>query len=288
MFLSCSRHILLFVAGLSVPLVLFAAGEKPFLGATSASLGGIRALGPADSWRAFNNPAHLGFDRTLTAAIHWSRAYMLKGGDLMAATVSFSPYQKGAFNITGYYFGDATYNEKHAGIRYGQQLLPSVSIGVGIGWMQIQMPQEWGTRNTVVSEVGLVSELTEGFLLGAYIHNLFRGKISSYEDERLTAMMGVAVAYVPVEGVWVSAELNKTLENKPTVAAGIRYDIHEKLSVAAGLRVMEPRASSLSFGLESRYKQFSVGLAAQWHSWLGWTPVLSLSYQNISDKTDTK
>lgn len=243
------------------------------------ALGGVRALSPADVWRPFNNPAYLGFDRSMAAALHWSRAYMLKGADLVGGMVSFSPHQNGAFNIAGYYLGDATYNEKHAGIRYGQQLFPSVTLGAGIGWLQVQMPHEWGVRNTVVSEVGLVAGLTEQFLLGAYIYNLFRGRISSYKDERLTALMGVAVAYVPVEGVWLSAEVSKALESKPTVSAGARYDIHEKLSLAAGVRVLEPRASAFSFGMEARHGQYAVAVAAQWHSWLGWTPSVSLSYR---------
>jgi hypothetical protein len=93
--------------------------------------------------------------------------------------------------------------------------------------------------------------------------------------EKVATIMRLGFAYTPVKKLTLLAEIEKDLVFKPNIKLGVDYQIAEKFFLRGGFNSYPLRGT---FGFGVHLKQFNLDAGASYHSFLGITPQLSLSY----------
>ncbi|MCA1762595.1 MAG: hypothetical protein LC664_06355 [Flavobacteriales bacterium] len=254
----------------------------PFLGYAQNEPAGARAAGMAnaalnytDIWSTFQNQAGIaGVDRFSAGAF-----YENKFGVRELAYTGFaaaSPLGNGAIALSYTNFGFDVYREGKLGLAYGMKLSDGFSVGVQLNHHTIRISAEdYGSRGAVTAEVGFRLEVSEKVSLGAHIFNPSRTKLNSFSDERIPTLLRFGAQYTMSEDLIASAEVEKDIDRRPLFRAGLEYQPAEVLFVRMGTS-SEPML--FAFGMGLNFETFKFDLAATYHSIIGYSPQVSLTF----------
>jgi hypothetical protein len=229
----------------------------------------------ADLWAVENNQANLAYLKNPAAGVYYENRFLLK--ELSSKSVALAlPVGTGVFGLYVNQFGYELYNESKFCLAYSKELSEKFSAGIGLDYLYTHIAEGYGSKGNVTFEAGIRSKLSSKLVLGAYIFNPVRARLSEYDDERLPTIMKLGLLYSPSSKVNIAGEVEKDVKYKADVRAGIEYNVTKNIFLRAGMRTF-PEVYSFGFGIN--YKKLRFDFASSVHSVLGYSPQVSMEYE---------
>lgn len=229
------------------------------MGARSVALGySSSTLG--DEWSLFNNVAGISKIKTVNGAFAYGLNPNLPGADRMAAAVNL-PIGLGVIGSGIFKFGDELYSEQMISAGYANHF-GLASLGVKVNYIQYRA-EGFGTNSAVSINFGGIAEITPSILIGAYIVNLNRPKLSSLDEERLPVKLVSGIQFNPMEELLLLIEVEKDINFDPTFKSGIEYVIHKKIKIRTGFNL---GPNSIHGGIGYNASRLNVDYALQHNS----------------------
>ncbi len=245
----------------------------PIGGRSSALSGASSTL--TDVWSAQNNQAGLGFKRTFEAGVYYENRFLVKQLSTSAFAAAL-PIKRGCFGITYSGFGYSLYKESHLGIAYGMPLSENFSVGVQLSYLSTQIGDTYGRGQALTGSLGFQGKLGKKVIVAGHIFNPNRAKMTNYNNEVIPSLIKIGVQYLFSEKVSAVLEAEKSTYHKLNIKGGIEYAPRKELYLRAGASSFP---ASASFGLGVNLKGFKVDLSSAYHSILGFSPQMGLSYE---------
>jgi hypothetical protein len=239
----------------------------------------------SDLWSVHNNQAGLGNLTRPAAGIYYENRFFVR--ELSLKAVAFVvPTRSGTFGVSFNSFGYTNYNEMKAGLAYGKKLGKVFSAGMQLDYLRIHIAENYGNKDAFTFEVGIKAELTKQLTIGVHVFNPVRVKIEKETDDRVPAVFKLGVAYKVSDKLLVAVETEKDSDFKPLIRGGIEYQLAEIASAKIGYSTLPSTSGSDSFSIASVYSfgfglnisKFVIDLSSTWHQTLGWSPMVSLTY----------
>ncbi|WP_086543286.1 PorV/PorQ family protein [Algoriphagus antarcticus] len=240
-------------------------------GARSQGMGNLRVHG-TDTWSYFNNPG--GLAKLESSAI--SAGYDSRFGIKELGTVDLVGAWKIKAGTLGFgvsRYGGKLFNQQSLGLAFANKL-GIVSIGGKLEWFQTQI-EGFGSGNSLIFSLGGMAELSPTFSIGASISNLNRSKISKDSETRLPTGVSLGLFYSPISQFQIHLEVEKDIQIKPIVKAGLEYALKDWIFLRTGIN---SNPSRLFFGMGLKSNQFSLDYAYGQNQALGSTNHLSLGF----------
>lgn len=243
-------------------------------GARSQSMGNLRVHG-MDSWSYFNNPG--GLAKLEYSAV--SAGYDNRFGLQELSTASFVGAWKlkaGTLGLGVSRYGGKLFNQQTLGLAFANQL-GIVSVGGKLELFQTQI-EGFGSGNSLIFSLGGMAELSPQFSIGASISNLNRAKISKDSETRLPTGVSLGLFYLPISQLQFHLEVEKDIQIKPVVKAGLEYGIKDWIFLRTGIN---SNPSRLFFGIGLKSNRCSLDYAYGQNQALGSTNHLSLGFSFV-------
>ena len=257
-------------------------------GARAVALGNASATLHNEVWAAANNPAGLGSLTRPTAGAYFENRYLITSLNVAAVAVALplgivepaaagqpAHAERGVVAFEAQHFGGALYKEVRVGAAYGYRL-GVVSIGGRVDMLQVSF-QDLGSRRAVVGSLVGQAEVVPGHLtFGVYLYNLNQAKLADYQDERVPTVLRAGLAYHPSKQVLVVVESEKDVEHDAGFKTGLEYLPAPAVALRAGYASLSQQTTG---GVGVKTSNFQFDYAAGWHSVLGLSQFLSVSWQ---------
>ena len=261
-----------FIFSIHSLVILSSNGEGP-IGARSGALGHASACF-SDVWSARNNQGSLGFVRQAEVAAFSENRFLVK--ELMqSGFAAVAPIKKGTFGIAYSTMGYNLYRESHVNVAYGMKLNESVSVGVSLDYLTTKISDIYGRAQAFTGSIGLTARLTEQVAVSTHIYNPLRAKITNYNNEKVPTIFKLGAQYVFSKKVFLVIEAEKTSAQKTNIKGGIEYKPNSIFYLRVGGSSWPAQAS---FGIGANYNGLKIDLSSSYHSILGVSPQLGLSY----------
>lgn len=257
-----------------IPVFVMAGGDNRPTGSRSAALGNA-SVGLSDLWSAFNNQAGLAHIESITAGVYYENRFTLKELGYKAAAVAY-PLKTGTIGLSFNHFGYSAYNESKIGLAYAQGFGKYLSFGLQLDYNMARLAENYGNRNFITFEAGVMANITKELSLGVHVYNPISAKFSEYNDERAPVIFRVGAAYSISEKITLVAETEKNIDTEASVNAGLEYKIMPTIHLRGGLST---GVSAFSFGAGFWLGDFTIDISTSYHNVLGYTPQAALSYK---------
>jgi hypothetical protein len=252
---------------------LFSAGEVHTAGARSISLGSC-SVALSDPWSGFNNPAGLSWQRQMAAGIYYENRFLVKELGLKAAGFVL-PIKGGTFGISFQHSGFSLYNEILAGLAFGRSFGKCFSMGARLDYLRIHAGEGYGTRNLVSFGIGFQLRPIQKLTAGIYFANPVPIRIVKNTREYLPVVIRLGLAWEPVPKLLLCIEAEKEISRKPSLKAGIEYQVARPLSLRIGVMT---HPTQFTFGFGFVFGKFRFDLSSSYHLYLGYSPQASLIF----------
>ena len=230
-----------------------------------------------DVWSHFNNPGAVGNAKELTVGISYENRFLLK--ELQSQSVAaVIPLKVGSISIGGQMFGYRDFRSYKGGVGYGMQLGEMFYAGAQLNYMGIQLNNAYGSRNGFGGDLGVLGKVTESWLIGFSVANLFRSKLAEFQDDRMTTLMRFGTSYKLSDKALITGEVEKDIDNPLRFKAGVEYKPQKQISLRGGVATAPVE---LSFGLGYLTKLISINVGSSYHQLLGWSPHFGLIYTKL-------
>ncbi|MBL7937596.1 MAG: hypothetical protein JNM51_17465 [Bacteroidia bacterium] len=254
-------------------------GEGP-IGARSSSLGHASSC-LYDLWSARNNQGSLGFVRQNEVGAFYENRFFVK--ELTHSGFAIvSPIKKGTFGFVYSSLGYKLYRESQATLSYGMKLNESISAGIAVDYLNTKIADIYGQAHAVTGSIGLTAKLLPQVVVSTHIYNPFRAKITNYNNEKIPTIFKLGAQYIFSSKVFIIAEAEKTSAQKINIKSGIEYKPSSLIYIRAG---GSSYPSQAAFGIGVNYNGLKIDLSSSYHSILGLSPQIGLSYAFGKDKS---
>jgi hypothetical protein len=258
-------------------LFFFAAwadGDHPYVGARSAGMAGV-SLTHNDEWAVFNNQAAMALVPKPVVGIYYENRFFLKQTGYGALAFSM-PALSGNVGFSLSHFGYSMYNENTVGVAFAKELFKYVAMGVKLDYIFVHQPLDYGNRNALTFEIGMLVTPMPDLKFGIHVYNPMQNTFLGYSNEYLPACLAVGSAYTFSKKLTISAEAEKVLHLQPMIFRfGLEYKAVNGLALRTGFSTYPVKAA---FGLGFVKEHFAIDIAYSWHQILGSTPHISLAY----------
>jgi hypothetical protein len=251
----------------------YSIGERVVAGGRSVAMGGC-SVSVVDFWSVSNNPAGTAWLKTISTGIYFENRFLIK--TLLYEELGFVlPVKAGTFGFVLSHSGIARFSEIKAGISYARKFGNYFSVGISVDYLRLNLPDEYGGKNLISCEFGLMYIPNKRLNLGIHIVNPVPIKITTHPVELLPTTVCLGVTYHFSDTFLVTIEAEKDLIHLPVFRVGAEY--HFASSVYARLGVStNPAKFAFGFGLE--FGHFKIDLASEYHQVLGFSPSGSINY----------
>jgi hypothetical protein len=252
---------------------VYAIDDLTIAGGKSSGLG-YTSVTQSDEWSAFNNQAGLAWCKNYSAGIYFENRFLLKdlSGKALAITL---PLGKGAFGICLSQFGYSLFSEMKSGIAYGMHLTNRLSAGVQISYFRLHIADGFKDNGLFSCQIGLQFRASDHFWLGLHLNNPIPVKLSQVNTERLPTLIQFGFNWRISNGLRSDAEVEKDLNHKPAIRAGIEYCPSKSIFIRVGVQ-SSPAIFTFGFGFEFNNLQFDI--ASSYNLALGYSPQASVVY----------
>lgn len=260
-------------------LLLFTASaqgqnENDPTGARAAAMGGT-SLGLTDVWAYHNNQAGLAAIESFTAGAFYENRFLVSGMSFQGFAVA-NPLGNGVVAVGYSGFGYSVYQENNVGAGYALNLTDNLSAGVRMNYHSTRIATDnYGRTGNVTAELGVQMRVSKNVTVSSHLFNPFRAQLNDFNDERLPTIIGLGAGYRISDELYAALEVEKDIEQKASFRAGVEYHPADILYVRVGTS-SNPNLFSFGIGLEFNNLRFD--LASSYHSLLGYTPQVSLTY----------
>ena len=269
----------------SLLCILILSWQYSLFGQSSSTLMGARAAGMAysstalaDEWSVLNNVAGLAKVTSIVAAFTYDVQPSFKPFNKAAATFS-CPVKVGVAGLGLFHFGDDLYNEQLITLGYSNTF-GLASLGLKINYLQYNI-QGFGRKAFLTASFGGIAELTKKLFLGAHIVNINQPKLSEVDDERIPTILHAGVLVKVSDDASATVEIEKDLDHRAALKAGLEYRILKKFFIRTGFRV-QPNTAFFGFGFKAA--RYAIDYAFQYNQSIGSRHQASVSYK-LNNKT---
>lgn len=262
-----------------LPLLTFSNNGNDPAGARQAGMANA-ALTFTDIWSSFHNQAGLGYVQGFTGGAFYESRFLVDGL-AFAGFAAAMPLGKGAIGLNYSNFGYSVYNEGKLGLAYGMKLADRFSMGVQINYQNTTIAAaDYGSRGVLTAEVGFRMEVSDNVTVAAHLFNPSRTTLIdnsdlSIPDEKIPTVIRLGAGYQISEDVLFAGEVEKDIDQNALFRGGIEYQPADILYLRVGAST-EPNL--FSFGMGLKFEGFQFDLATSYHSLLGYSPQVSLTY----------
>ena len=265
----------LFLCCLLIFSTFIVKGQTQNHGAVSNAMGGVFTTS-TDFWSSISNQAGLAFAEQPTVGIGYDNEFLIKELATKYAGFMMPVNKSGALGLNVSQFGFQLLSQTKIGLAYGMKFSENFSAGVQLDYFHLKLGDVYGSTGAFTFETGAMYKLNTKWILGAHLFNPVMAKLADYNDERMTTIISAGVSYLVSDQVQFAAEVEKTIENKPSVKLGIDYDIRKFLNLRIGAATKPTR---LSFGFGLNFGNFQLDLAGSYHERLGFSPSTGIVYK---------
>jgi hypothetical protein len=258
------------IFALCQPFGLFAGNETGGFGPKSFSCGQVSGLF-RDVWAVQNNPGALGYLSENAVAVSFERRY--GSFNLLSFAGAFKNEKLGTFGIGASRFGPDFYNQSRAGLSWGKSF-GIASLGVQAQWYQVSA-ENIASRHYLIVNFGGMAKLGDKVVFSGTISNLSQTKASDYADTRLPTTLKAGLAFQPNSSLLLMTEVQKDLDQKAGIGAGLEYRVNKALLARTGFNTANETAS---LGLGFIWREFQLDFGSSWHTQLGLSHCLGLHY----------
>lgn len=253
-------------------LLMYAGNDKGIGGARMIGLAGANTAIRKDVWAGYNNPASVaGIDKYLFGA-GFERRFLLQ--ELQYAQLACAvPVQKATFIGTASTFGFDLYRETSASIGYARTFYEKYHAGASIQVHNTAIGENYGSAYAYTMQIGTQINVSEKMVLGADVYNLTHSSMGRQFKERIPTVYSVGVSYQPNKKCLITTMIDKDVDFKPRLRGGVEYTFMKILSARIGASTHPDMAYA---GLGFFYKNFGLDFAMSYHTYLGFTPNVSL------------
>lgn len=242
----------------------------PFpIGARSWGVGNaVVALPHQQSY--FSNPAGLGFlaENQLFAGFH-TRFDEPAFTTFMAGGTLKTPFC--VVGLGAEQFGDRLYNETKAGVAFAKKQ-GRVSLAAKVNYVQISI-ENLTTKNTLLTEFGVLAELNSVIRLGFHAYNVTGGKL--FVAQNIPTILRLGTSVQASKQVLFLVELEKSTALPLLLKAGLEYEIYKNFVIRSGIN---SKPNTLHWGFSLRQRNFDFSYALHSHAALGLSQHLTLGY----------
>lgn len=255
------------------PLTLIGQGYLPMGGRSNSMANATVAV--ADAWSFHHNPGALAELEKQTVGISYENRFLLK--ELQSQGFVFAqPIKTGVVSVGAQLYGYNAFRTYRVGAGYSLKLSERFSAGVQLNYQGLRLSENYGTKNSVSAEVGLLAKISEKWKIGMAVFNLGRMKLSDYQDDRFTTVFRLGTSYTISKKVLVALEAEKNVDFPIRVKAGMDYQAIKNFYFRAGCAT---QPIEISFGFGYKFKVLQLDFGTAYHQQLGWSPHFSLTYQ---------
>lgn len=242
-------------------------------GARVAGLAGT-AVTLSDQFSAFHNQAGLAHITSPTFGAYYQNRFLIKElGD--KGIVAATKLGAGAFAISYSSFGYSAFNQSKTGLGYGLKLSDKFSVGVQMNYHSLRISEGYGVSRSFSVEGGFIYKMNQELTLAGHIENANRSQLTEYNDERSPSTLRFGASYTFSEKVVLLGQVQQTTQQKVVGSGAVEYTIKDAIVLRAGF-ASNPALSSFGFGWKS--STFRADIATSYHSVLGFSPQISLSF----------
>jgi hypothetical protein len=262
-----TRFLILFIG---VCCYCHAQQNSTVIGARANALG-YSAACQQGSWSIFGNPAGLASVDQAESIFTYESMPGFQSFNRMAAGVAL-PVKFGVAGAGIYRFGDNLFNEQVLSTTFANTMgLASLGLRGNI----IQYNAEgFGTKRLFTLSVGGLVQFTPWLWVGAFIINVNQPEIESGQHVPTRLYCGLAAQ--PSARSFVTVEVEKDLDMKPTLKGGLEYNLHAKVALRTGVNIF-PGAGYAGIGFKPTW--FRLDYAFTFMSVIGTKHQASVAYQ---------
>ena len=255
------------------PLYLFSSNGDGPIGVRSAALGHASSC-LFDVWSARNNQGSLGFLRKSEVGAFYENRFFVKELTQSGFAAAI-PIKKGTFGLSYSSLGYKLYRESHMTLSYGMKLTDNIAAGIGFDYLNTRIADIYGNANAFTGSVGLTAKILPQVVISSHVFNPFRAKITNYNNEKIPTIFKLGAQYIFSKKVSILAEAEKTSAQKINMKGGIEYNPSSLIYLRVGGSSYPTQAS---FGVGVNYNGLKIDMCTSYHSILGLSPQIGLSY----------
>lgn len=255
------------------PIYLFSSNGDGPIGVRSAALGHASSC-LFDVWSARNNQGSLGFVRKSEVGAFYENRFFVKELTQSGFAAAI-PIKKGTFGLSYSSLGYKLYRESHMTLSYGMKLTDNISAGIGFDYLNTRIADIYGKANAITGSVGLTAKILPQVVISSHVFNPFRAKITNYNNEKIPTIFKLGAQYIFSKKVSILAEAEKTSAQKINMKGGIEYNPSSLIYLRVGGSSYPTQAS---FGVGVNYNGLKIDMCTSYHSILGLSPQIGLSY----------
>jgi hypothetical protein len=235
---------------------------------------GGTSVAACDLWALSNNPAGTAWLKGAGGGIGFENRYLIQElayqqlGCVLASIA-------GSFGLFASRYGNDQYSEVTAGLSYARKFGKYFSAGLKIDYQLIHIADDYGNRNLVTCEIGLIYKADKNLIIGIHFVNPVPVTITAYPPEQLPLLICTGLSYRFSDKFLTSIEAEKDLENPLVLRAGAEYRLAGPACARIGIST-NPMSFTFGFGLKFGKLQFD--MASGYHQMLGLSPSGSLTY----------
>jgi len=251
----------------------YAAGENIPVGGRSSAMGGI-SVSQNDFWSISNNQAGAAWFKGVTAGLYAENRFLMK--ELMVQQIGIAlPLKAGTFALLVSHSGNNLYNEIKAGLSYARKFGKHFAVGVQIDYLRIHIKDDYGSKNLLSCEIGLMYHADQHMNIGIHLINPVPVHITAYPAELLPTIICVGLSYQFSDAFVAAIEAEKDLEHRPLFRAGAEYRFTKPFLARIGIAT-NPMSFTFGFGLETG--RIKIDISSEYNQALGFSPSVSIIY----------
>lgn len=243
-------------------------------GSRSAAMGRV-SVSLTDFWSIQNNPAGMAMQEQIAAGVYYENRFLVPELSLKSAAL-IVPANFGVLGLSFNQFGYSLYNENKLGLAYARSFGPLLRIGLQLDYLSTRFGGGYEGKDNVTFELGVQSEISEKVILGAFIFNPVKARLSDYTDERLPVIMRFGLTYLMSDKLIGIAEVEKNFDLDPSLRFGMEYAITETFYARAGLAT---NPGLFTFGAGLVLQNLHLDISASMHQVLGVSAQAGLIYR---------
>lgn len=228
-----------------------------------------------DVWSAYNNVGAAADVKTFQVGVSYHNRFLLKELQTQGVAI-IVPLKTGALTVGARHFGYRQFRSLNAGVGYSMRLFKKFYAGAQINYQGLYLPQNYGSKNTVSGDIGIYAYIKENWKVGASVANLWRAKLSKYQDDRLTTAIRLGTSYHFSEKVLFVLEAEKRIDDPMRGKLGVEYQVVKNLFLRGGVATAP---IEFSFGMGYQFKMIGISAGTSYRQILGWSPHFSFIFK---------
>jgi hypothetical protein len=251
--------------------------------ARSRAMGKITTL-PNDSWAAGNNPSGLSSGKGIYVTFSTINRYLVK--ELKDISFSFRYDLNGnGVGIAGFLSGFSPFLKQWYAVSYGRKWGQYLRTGLSLIYCNLKVSDQLPAFHTATFKLGISSRVNDRLELSFLGVNPFGLSYSSAEGYHMPSQYTGGISYQVNEKILVAGEIESDATFKIVVKSGLEYGFRDRFFLRIGGMSSPFRITS---GVGIKYSRVTLDISTEYHSFLGFSPGLSIVYQSVSSKDDRK